>query len=392
MTGSVLYVHASDEGYGFPALEGKAIMPRIAALPFHGEIKLRREGIRTRDGHVMKWLAREYGFRIEIYSRPEPWPRVSLARRKGRTAVPREWHFHSPQVLAIPPLRSRRQWWVKSIAYRTRLAKDCRHVIVWNPILGAAMVRDVTGETTVVLDLLDDWTIHPLFAGFRKEIENSYAYLFSRADAVTANSEGTLRLSHQFGRHDAVLVPNGCDPEQFSSENRSEGPLTVGYAGKLGFRIDWDLILRAAQRFPKVQFRIAGPILDMPVRRLLRDHANIVYLGDLHYDDYRLELTHWDIAWVPHKTGPAEVGGDAIKVYEYRAAGLPTLSTPIIGTHRALPGVRVVEQTQMLDVLGRILENQVNGRVPREKLVLPPEVTWRFKASVFRELLETQPP
>ena len=29
----------------------------IAAAPMHGEVKLRAEGLRTRDGHLLEWFA-----------------------------------------------------------------------------------------------------------------------------------------------------------------------------------------------------------------------------------------------------------------------------------------------------------------------------------------------
>ena len=182
----------------------------------HGEIKMRTEGLRTRDGHLLEWIGRlRPATVVSVVSRPEPWPRVSVARMRGG-ALPSTLHTTTPQPLAIPSLRSRQLWWITSQRYCVPLAPDAP-VVAWNPIDGARAARALPRDTRLVFDLLDDWLAHASFAPIRPELEVAYSEVLDRASRVTANSEATLRLANRFGRDDAVLVPNGVDPERFDN-------------------------------------------------------------------------------------------------------------------------------------------------------------------------------
>jgi hypothetical protein len=109
-----------------------------------------------------------------------------------------------------------------------------------------------------------------------------------------------------------------------------------------------------------------------------------VLLGDVHYRNYPRLLSTWDIGWIPHRTGSeGEIGGDVIKLYEYRAAGLPTFMTPIEGAGRGLPGVRVYRAAELASVLAEFVQCQLGSRIPREPTVIPQQLTWRSKATTM---------
>lgn len=373
--------------------DGQVYRGDLVALPMHGEVKLRAEGYRTRDGHVLEWVARlRSELSVTVRSRPEPFPRLSLARRTG--SVNSNWRWQSPQPLTVPPMRSRREWWVKSLAYEPGEKEAFRSALVWNPVAGAELIGTVLHCERVVVDLLDDWSKHVLFAPIRTEVETSYRKLFEIADVVTANSEGTVELARRLGR-DAILLPNGCDPERFNCEPDRRAPggqRVVGYAGKLGARLDLKLVESVAAAFPGVRFDFAGPYTAASrasvssIRKALKRHDNINLLGDVPYEQLPGLLSSWDIGWVPHRVGEGEVGGDAMKIYEYRAAGLPTVTTPIIGSERAPLGVRIANGTD--ETIARILEvlgNLGGPRPQRDLTSIPPEMTWKSKAQLLLE-------
>jgi len=92
------------------------------------------------------------------------------------------------------------------------------------------------------------------------------------------------------------------------------------------------------------------------------------------------------MAWIPHSVGANEVGGDAIKLYEYRAAGLPVVMTKIIGWQRAPAGVRTLEPDEIPDMLSS-LASQGPGSLGRDEYVTPDEHTWKFKTTEMLRLL-----
>lgn len=237
----------------------------------------------------------------------------------------------------------------------------------------------------VHLDLLDDWTVHYAFRRLRDEVESSYRRMFHDARTVTANSEGTLALAHRFGRNDAVLLTNGVDPERFDQGRSGDPRPTVGYVGKLGTRIDVDLVLRAAAANPGLRFVFAGPVLDGDFDKQVRESPNVTWLGDVHYEDMPGLLTTFDLGWVPHRVGEGEVGGDVIKTYEYRAAGLPVLSTPIAGIHdRGFTNVTVLDRAEHAAWLGSAFSD---GLLPqRSPQTFDGAITWRSKTEAIADL------
>lgn len=362
----------------------------IMAFLMHGECKALREGFRTRDNHLLEWFARLSCQPVLAVSRAEPWPRLTLARRHAVTAVPPNVVFLSPEPRTLPNPQSRRSWWLRSLRYAA-LPVISAPAITWNPIVALddrflAAVK--ASAKPLLFDLLDDWLVHPAFTQLQDEVQRAYTRLAEVATFVTANSEGTLARAHSLGRTDALLIPNGCDPDIFRLPPRASGPITVGYAGKLSRRLDTRLVAAAALANPQVRFVLAGPLMDRRVRQELRHLANVTFTGDIPYPDYPALLATFDIAWVPHLVGDGEIGGDVIKTYEYRAAGLPTLTTPLIGSYRAPSGTTVLPPELLLQELARWLDKaNPETRIPRQPPDLPPEMTWRYKAQVMFDLL-----
>ena len=364
---------------------------RLWLFPMHGEVKLRAEGARTRDGHLSEWFAKLGVDDIHVSSRPEPWPRRSWKRaRHDPPPSCASCVWLSPQIMRGVSRRDRRVWWEKS-SHRTEVWQDDDvpdGAVSWNPFAAQSIAR-APRRVPLVLDLIDDWTSHHQFVGIRDAAERAYERSFALADVVFANSEGTLRLAQRFGRSDARLLLNGVDPQRFSSVSTAAGPTTIGYAGKISERIDVDLVRAAVAALPECKFVIAGLSNARAVSKALRGIRGLTLLGDVHYQDYAKLLSSWDIGWIPHRTGSeGEIGGDVIKLYEYRATGLPTFMTPIEGAGRGLTGVRVLPSRELVPDLVDFVRRQADNRVPRESTAIPAEMTWQNKAALILDTLE----
>lgn len=299
----------------------------VLAFPMHGQQKLLSEGYRTRDGHLIEWFGRltsEHGS-VAVCSRPEPHYLRPLTARSEKFSPAFNTTSYDSYSWRIPRPWDRRKWWIQSRrSYNVVETPESTPAIIWNPLVAMSNAADrlFNGDRRIVVDLLDDWSIHYAFSSIKDQLEVAYARLFGVADVVTANSEGTASLARRFGRNDVKLITNGCDPDRFSDQSLASGPITVGYVGKIGNRVDLDLVLAVAAALPEVDFVFAGPILDEQYRRPLQRVPNIKLLGDIHYTDVPVLLQSFDIGWVPHRVGEFEVGGDVIKTYEYRASGL----------------------------------------------------------------------
>jgi glycosyltransferase involved in cell wall biosynthesis len=105
---------------------------------------------------------------------------------------------------------------------------------------------------------------------------------------------------------------------------------------------------------------------------------NIKLLGDRHYSQLPAYLQHFDVAWIPHRVGEGETGGDPIKLYEYWAAGLPVVTTPIDGMERWAKDVAIATTGEEQE---RAIAHTLSSPW---KTPIPPERTW---ASITQRLL-----
>ncbi|GAA0966606.1 glycosyltransferase [Frigoribacterium faeni] len=365
----------------------------LLTFPMHGQRKLLEEGYRTRDGHMIEWFGRhlEGDSKVEVVSRPEPF----ILPSRGLSGTPARNTVHvGRRTMRVPKLTDKRHWWVRSAGAYPALPEvaDGAPAVVWNPFvaLSPRASNPFSSKSKVVLDLLDDWTVHYAFSTIRPHVEKAYAAAFEAADHVTANAEGTAELARRFGRDDVHLLPNGVDPERFSTDSSASGPLTVGYVGKIGRRLHLEGIVETIKASPDLSFVFAGPILDDEYRGPLASLPNVTLLGDVHYDAVPALLTSFDVGWVPHRVGDGEVGGDVIKTYEYRAAGLPVLTTPVVGaSSRGLSNVNVARIEDHKSWLRAV--TSTGPRIDRQVTDTPSDVTWQRKSAFVLGLLGRGP-
>ncbi|MBN2579499.1 MAG: hypothetical protein JXB10_10945 [Pirellulales bacterium] len=129
-----------------------------------------------------------------------------------------------------------------------------------------------------------------------------------------------------------------------SAEPARRAELVLGYIGCLGPWFDWPLVLALAESLPQAQLEIIGPqMAPLPARF----PANL----RLHSACPQTEGARWTSRFaaglIPFRLNPLTAGVDPIKYYEYRAAGLPILSTSFgeMALRDAEDGVYFLDQT-----------------------------------------------
>ena len=342
-------------------MPGGVGMSAIEYVPFHDARKWEREGLRTRDGHVYAHLLRRArGGGLVVLDRPTglaEWLRLrgcwtppgrTLYRRVGLRATQGEAHAVVLDVL-LSSLGSRRgsfhRWIIEAYgcsSYTRGIDEMVRAVsggpgdTLWICHPFAAKLTKRAATQRVVVDLFDDFTAHPdMSPPVQKELRESYRALCERAEKVAVNSVHLQEFLWGLTRREALLVPNGVDPEAFAGAEpmalpRLERPV-VGYAGKMGRKIDTELLTVLAEALSRGTIVLAGPILDRGWMRPLLRHPRVHHVGDVPYVDLPRFLAATDVCIVPQRVGAGDVKGDPTKIYEYMASGRPVVATPIEG-------------------------------------------------------------
>jgi len=233
-----------------------------------------------------------------------------------------------------------------------------------------------TERVRVVVDAFDNFSTHPEFPErARIALEQLYGKVCALADRIVVNSEATQHFIWERWRRDTLLVPNGVRPELFANVvpmelSGVERPI-VGYAGKLGRRIDVALLRSLAENLRRGTIVLAGQSLNWRWMSAAIGHRRIQSVGDLHYSRLPNFLAACDVCIVPHRVGQGENGGDATKIYEYLAAGKPVVTTAIGGVGRFAGRIAIARSgEEFVDAVLAALRD-ANG-VPRGG-VLPSE-------------------
>ena len=242
----------------------------------------------------------------------------------------------------------------------------------------ALMTKWWTGR--VVVDAFDNFAVHPeVPEDVRAELLGAYGLLAERAERIAVNSLAMQEwMLSKFGRETRV-VSNAVDPALFALAEpmplRVPGPV-IGYAGKLGTRIDVELLKKLADAVSSGTIVVAGQTLNADWMRPARGHPRILFLGDRHYSKLPSFLASCAVCIVPHRVGAGENHGDATKIYEYLAAGRPVVTTAIEGTSRFAGRVTIASSREQF--IEATLAAASGKHVPRGNL--RDDETWSARA------------
>jgi len=390
---------------------------RLVALPFHDWRKFQAEGFRTRDGHLLLEFDRDPHIEsVLVVDRPVSQVE-RVVRRTGafvdgtvvdsttlhgrRARLTRVGERTTVLDIADPswigPVVNRRGWWFDVFAEPATI--ECIHWaiesdgagdaswIAWHPAMAGA-ARALMPKR-LVFDSLDNWLIHPTLARESDRAAAAYAQLLPRASATFVSGPASARALAAWAP-DAQVVANGVDPSMFTGpfdrpDDFPPSPV-VGYAGKLAGRIDAELVAATASQLPQVTFAFLGPTLASGAIKPMLDSPNVVILGDRRYDRLPAYLRSFDVAWIPHRVGVGETGGDPIKLYEYWAAGRQVVTTAIDGMEANSSQVHLVHSAAEA---AEVVRGLLDGTLPSKPTSIPPDRTWR--AIAFRILEAARP-
>jgi glycosyltransferase involved in cell wall biosynthesis len=159
-------------------------------------------------------------------------------------------------------------------------------------------------------------------------------------------------------------LPNGVDFERFAAPPDpnaipdeialSRGRPAAGYVGALARWVDSDLLAALAVLRPDWDFFVVGEALDESFDRFdTARPANLHLLGPRPYRTIPSILSTFDAGMIPFRVGSEGANASPIKLYEYLAAGLPVLATPIAECE-VVPEVEVASSaTGFSDLLDR---------------------------------------
>ncbi len=248
-----------------------------------------------------------------------------------------------------------------------------RRPVLWAYVPQAESLLEVLQPELVIYHCVDDIAAQPGIdtASFHAA-ETRFA---ARADLVLASAPGLAERLRSVSNN-VIYAPNVADTALFASA-LEDGPIDPALAALAAPRIvftgavvatklDMNLLVELARARPSWSFALVGPVgpgdpsTDVS---MLAAEPNLHLLGARTYEQLPSVLRGADAGLIPYARNQLTTSIFPMKVYEYLAAGLPVVATP-------LPSLAEVEELAMApDAVGiaELLDRALASDTPQHR-------------------------
>jgi glycosyltransferase involved in cell wall biosynthesis len=328
----------------------------------------------TNQHHLMSRLARENRVlfieslglrRPQLASRDlkRIWRRLRAGLR-----APREvdgLHVLSPLVLPLHSnrvVRTLNARLLGMLVKRTTRRLSFEKPILWAYVPQAETLLGALEAELVVYHCVDDIAAQPGIdaVGFR-EAERRFA---ARADLVLASAPALVERMRSVSTN-VLYSPNVADTDLFAQALQAGPvdpavaalgqPLVVFTGAIVTTKLDVPLIAELARARPQWSFALVGPVGVGDPRTdisALRAAPNVHLLGGRSYQELPSVLRAANVGLIPYALNELTGSIFPMKVYEYLAAGLPVVATPL----PALAGIEAISTASDAAGLARLIE------------------------------------
>ena len=286
---------------------------------------------------------------------------------------------------------------LRSALRRTGLNNSSRVISVNDPRLH--FVTGLVRESLLVYDCLDDYAQYGWETNPAKVLEREHE-LVQRANVIFATSR-VLYDKMQAQHNHVYYFPNAVDFSFFNQATVAPTPIApalaniprpiVGFMGHLTAWYDFALLRSVIQARSDWSFVFIGWTDSRAELEAIRQMPNVHFLGTQEFEELPSFLKGFDAAIMPYQTGMIAQAVNPDKMYQYMAAGVPVVSTPI---PEVFPFSEVIELASDSDGFIRALETCLfqdnRARIARQIAIARGE-TWDKRVgrqlAVIEELL-----
>lgn len=236
-----------------------------------------------------------------------------------------------PRALPLEPLPAsgllnRTLYWSELIQEIKKFSNQQETLlVVGKPTVLALQILKELKNCKSVYDAMDDFPT--FFKGLsRSAMARRELRIAKTADVVMASST-QLKTKWSKQHNNVKLVPNGLDssllPAKLSTMS-TVSPKVFGYLGTIGAWFDWQWVIDLAESRPNDLVHVIGPVFN---RSSIRLPENLKIFAPCSHQDALVRMLSFDIAIIPFLRNELTASVDPIKYYEYKALGLPIIST-----------------------------------------------------------------
>ena len=259
------------------------------------------------------------------------WRRSNLTAPISQPGVVPNWmRVLRPDSLPIEPLPG--SGWINRQLWEPKLhqiidfsLQSDTWLAIGKPSVFALELLKILCHCPAVYDAMDEFPA--FYSGLsRLALTKRENVIAESVDTIFASSSKLKQKWEQIHK-DVRLVHNGLDLSVIKSVKYkvvSNDKKVFGYLGTIAKWFDWDWLNTLAKARRNDEIRLIGPIFDKPIGKLPN---NIKLLEACHHRAALSAIKNFHVGLIPFKTNSLTASVDPIKYYEYRALGLPVMST-----------------------------------------------------------------
>jgi glycosyltransferase involved in cell wall biosynthesis len=265
---------------------------------------------------------------------------------------------------------------------------EFNNYILWIGTPTAAFFLDIFDPSVLIYNPVDRYSAFP-FANSAKLV-NYERFIASRSDAIICTADAIRKDLEQYNGN-CYTVTHGVDVDHFHSVlNNNDvpedirnirGPI-IGYIGGLSERVDWDLLLDVAIRYPNANLVLIGKrAMDGGGEGLakLKKQSNVHFLS---YKDYKVlpdYLRTFSVCLIPYVINELLLAVDPIKLREYLAVGKPVVSVDLPEVRKLQDVVYIGKNNKdFVEKIGKAI-NEDNRHLTEERIRVAWRSDWRVK-------------
>jgi teichuronic acid biosynthesis glycosyltransferase TuaH len=237
--------------------------------------------------------------------------------------------------------------------------------------------------------LFYDFNDHPLqFAGVPAWSERYFHRTIGQADAVFVVSEHYRRMLAAEFAMPLIQLGNGVEVDHFSAGHPVPPELAalprplIGYVGLLSHFLDFEVLeaLRQARRGGTLVIVGPGTPATAAGLKALAARGGVALLGPRPYEEIPAWMQALDVGVIPFQANHPYVRGiNPNKVYQYLAAGLPVVTTPVLDLEERSPHLQFATTPEgFRTAVGRALDA---GPDPQARRALARPYDWTALAA-----------
>lgn len=251
-------------------------------------------------------------------------------RRGHEQDVPQWLRVIVPRCLPIEPMPAsgliNKPFWEHTLREIALFSSDAPTVIgIGKPSELALQLLSRMDALISFYDAMDDFPA--FYSGLsRAAMTRREIMLVERVMHVFVSSTALLQRWQRV-KSDVKLIHNGLAVDvlpDIAPYRKARLKKVLGYVGTIGEWFDWDWLNALARTRPDNVVRLMGPVSSPPVRDL---PSNIEILPPCNHALALDAMCNFDVGLIPFKQNQLTASVDPIKYYEYRALGLPVVST-----------------------------------------------------------------